>query len=237
MLLTILVLAFAAAVYPTLLAGVVAILTRPEPRPLLIGFLAGGWAMSLPCGLLIVFVLDGVVSTSSRRSARPSVYAIVGGLSLILAAALWRRRSRQRPPRGAGQRVPTREDGGDGPQSGKEGGKSRASKVLAHGSPKAAFVIGMVLNLPGIWYLVALNDIAAADYAPPVAVLLVVVFNVIMFLLAEVPLIGYLVRPDETAASVNRFQGWLSENRQFVGAVVAAVVGIYLISRAVSATL
>ena len=42
--LTILPLAFAAAVYPTLLAGVVAILSRPEPKPLLIGFLGGGWA-------------------------------------------------------------------------------------------------------------------------------------------------------------------------------------------------
>ncbi|MGZ4286700.1 MAG: hypothetical protein ACXVW5_21095 [Solirubrobacteraceae bacterium] len=40
--LSILPLAFAAAFYPTLLAGVIVMLTRPAPRPLLVGFLLGG---------------------------------------------------------------------------------------------------------------------------------------------------------------------------------------------------
>ena len=107
--------------------------------------------------------------------------------------------------------------------------------MLSRGSSKAAFVIGMVLNLPGIWYLVALNDIAAANYGAASAVLLIVIFNAIMFLLAEVPLIGYLVRPQQTTIRVNRFQIWLSDNRRLVAAGAAAVIGLYLISRAVSA--
>ena len=58
-----------------------------------------------------------------------------------------------------------------------------------------------------------------------------------MFTLAEVPLIGFLVRPDQTTVRVNRLQTWLSDNRQLVASVAAAVVGVYMISRAVSATL
>ncbi len=235
--LSILPLAFAAAVYPTLLAGVVAILTRPQPRPLLLGFLAGGWAMSLTCGLVIVFVLDGVVSTSSQRSAKPTVDAIIGALSLVLAAVLWRRRGREKPPGSRGQEVQQHGHAGDGSRGDSRAGESKTSRVLTHGSAKAAFMIGMLLNLPGIWYLVALNDISAADYGPSAMVLLIVLFNAIMFLLAEVPLIGFLVRPDETTAKVGRFQIWLSDNRQFVAAVAAAVIGIYLISRALAAGL
>ena len=58
-----------------------------------------------------------------------------------------------------------------------------------------------------------------------------------MFTLAEVPLIGFLVRPDQTTVRVNRLQTWLSDNRQLVASAAAAVVGVYMISRAVSATL
>lgn len=108
--LTMLPLAFAAAVFPTLLAGVVAILTRPDPRPLLISLLAGSWTMSLSCGLAIVFVLDGVVSASARRSARPWVYLIAGILSLILATVLWRRRTSEEPARGRPRQVQQRQD-------------------------------------------------------------------------------------------------------------------------------
>ena len=55
--LTILPLAFAAALYPTLLAGVIVILNRPTPKPLLVGFLLGGLLISVTAGLIIVFVL------------------------------------------------------------------------------------------------------------------------------------------------------------------------------------
>ena len=234
---TILPLALAAAVYPTLLAGVIAILTRPEPKPLLIRFLAGGWVMSLTSGLVIVFVLDGVVSTSARRSASPTVYAIAGILSLVLAAALWRRRGDERPMRSRAHPAERTRDGLDGAhRSSRSGSGSRTSQALTHGTPKAAFMIGMVLNLPGLWYLVALNDIAAADYSSAVVVLLILIFNAIMFLLAEVPLIGYLVRPEQTRIRVNRFQTWLSDNRRLVAATAAVIVGLYLISRAVSST-
>jgi len=38
-------------------------------------------------------VFDGVVAASMRRSTSPTVYAIAGVLSLVLAATLWRRHS------------------------------------------------------------------------------------------------------------------------------------------------
>jgi hypothetical protein len=42
------------------------------------------------------------------------------------------------------------------------------------------------------------------------------VFVVIMFALAELPLIGYAVDPDGTRVRVQRFQAWLSANALIV---------------------
>ena len=41
---------------------------------------------------------------------------------------------------------------------------------------------------------------------------LIVLFNAVMFVLAEVPLVGYLVQPEATAERVASFATWLSAN-------------------------
>jgi hypothetical protein len=83
-------LAVAAAVYPTLPARVIVLLGQDRAVPLLAGFLGGGVLVSLVRGLIVVFVLDGAVSTSSQRSASPTVDLVLGGLSVLLAAVLFK---------------------------------------------------------------------------------------------------------------------------------------------------
>ena len=107
--------------------------------------------------------------------------------------------------------------------------------MLAHGTPRTAFALGLILNLPGIWYLIALKDIADGKRGTITAVLLILLFNAIMFLLIEVPLIGYLISPDGTRTRVQRFRTWLSEHNRRVATVAAAAVGLYLIVRALIA--
>jgi hypothetical protein len=62
----IILLALAAAVYPILLAGVIVILARDKPARQLAAFLAGDMLISITAGLIIVFALDGTVSTSNQ---------------------------------------------------------------------------------------------------------------------------------------------------------------------------
>ena len=226
--LSILPLACAAAFYPTLLAGVIVMLTRPEPRPLLVGFLLGGLLISLTSGLIILVVVGGAISTSRQNAASPKVDLIAGILSFVLAAVLWARRDAGR----LGQRRPD-----TGEEAGTTAGRARSlrrssesftNRMLAHGSPKAAFTLGLILNLPGIWYLVALKDIAKANDGPVASVLLILLFNAIMFLLVEVPLIGYLVSPEGTTARVQRFHTWLGDHARIVAVAVALAVGVYL---------
>ena len=84
-----------------------------------------------------------------------------------------------------------------------------------------AFVAGLVLNLPGVWYLDALTEIAKAMPSTASALLQLLVFNVIMFALVEVPIVAYAVNPKGAASLVERASNWghdtLAESRDRPG--------------------
>jgi hypothetical protein len=208
-------LALAAALYPTLLAGVIVLLARDEPVRMLAAFLAGGVLISLASGLVIVFALGGAVSTNSQNSASPTIDIVAGVLSLGLAAVLH-------------QRMRERERGVVRTSKKKKDGPSWTQRTLGEGSAWAAFGAGLLLNLPGIWYLDALKDISQGNPGTATAVVEVVVFIVIMFVLAEFPLIGYVVAPEATQVRVTGFQTWMSRNAMTVATWAAALIGAYL---------
>jgi Sap, sulfolipid-1-addressing protein len=216
---SILPLALAATVYPTLLAGVIVLLAREKPAPLLAGFLAGGVLISLAAGLIIVFALNGAVSTKNQNSASPTVDLIAGILSFVLAGVLWHRSRDQAAAR---------------PKPKKAKGDSWTQRKLATGSPWMAFGAGIILNIPGIWYLDGLKDISRANDGTGATILWILLFVAIMFMLAEVPLVGYAVSPDGTRVRVTQFRGWLSENGRTIATWAAVTIGVYLTVKGVA---
>jgi Sap, sulfolipid-1-addressing protein len=213
-------LAVAAAFYPVLLAGVLLLLTRPEPRGLLLAFLIGGMTVSLIAGAIILVVLQdtGALKGSAKRTVSPAVDIAVGLISLGIAVMLWQRRGRPREDQGRSQPEWLR-------------------RRLESGSPLLAFAIGVALNLPGIYYLAALKQISAGHYSTSVDVLLVVAFNLIMFTLVEVPLVWYIVSPDGAKRRVDRLDAWIHGHSRQVAMGIAGVVGAYLFARGVSEAL
>jgi hypothetical protein len=208
-------LALAAAVYPPLLAGIIVLLARDKPVAMLAAFMAGGMLVTFVLGLLIVFVLGDWLSTKSQNSASPVVDIVVGVLSLVVAAVLYRRiRERERGVVRASKK--------------QKEGPSRTQQMLNEGTPWAAFAAGLILNLPGIWYLDALKDIAQTNPSVTTVIVEILVFIVIMFVLAELPLIGYMVAPEATQVRVAAFQAWMSRNGRTVGMWAAALIGAYL---------
>lgn len=214
----VLLLALAAALYPTLLAGVIVILSRPRPVRALVGFLAGGMTVSIAAGLAIVRSLESSGAVGSGNATRPVLDLVAGTLSLAIAWAVWRghasrlaawRRAR-RPPR-------------ENPRA------SWTDRALGRGSVGIAFAVGVILNLPGVWYLAALADIAHADASLPAELLAIVLFNVIMFLLVEIPLVFYLVDEQRARSLVDSGSSWIRSHSQQVGMVVACVVGTWLV--------
>lgn len=217
-------LALAASVYPTLLAGVILILARPRPLRMLFGFLFGGITISMFAGIWIIRALEssGAVSSSSH-STKPIVSIAAGVVSLLVAwgistgrvnRALAKHKRRKPDPE-----VPAR--------------PSLASRTLARGSITMAFVAGLVLNLPGVWYLEALTEIAKAKPSTTSALLQLLLFNVIMFVLVELPIVAYVVEPQGAADLVKRGSDWGHSHSRKIAIVLATVVGVWLIVKGI----
>lgn len=225
MILNVFLFALAAAIYPTLLAGVIVLLSRPNPARQLAAFLVGGMTCSVIAGVVILAALAPTGDfDGTSQSAYPIVDIAIGSISLACGYALARSR-----PRRLAQFLARRSE-----RQPEDKGPSRTTRMLSGSSTPLIIAVGALLNLPGIWYLAALNEIATGNFGTAGDVALVLGFNLVMFTLVEVPLVGYVFAPDRTRASIDHFNAWLRDHTREVAAGVAIAVGIYLLVKGVA---
>jgi len=214
------VLALGAAFFPALLACVAILISRPDPRRLILAFYLGGLLISVGAGLVVAKVFEGGDEIAGSDSGGPhgNVSIAVGLVGLLFAWLLVSRRGRQlidgwraRHPR---RRTPKRKT--------KEG-PSWVERRLDRATAGIAFLVGAAINLPGPFYLLALGDIA---HGPSTVeqLALILLFNAIMFLLLEIPLVGYLIDPAWTERTVAATGSWLTTNRlRVIGALLGVI--------------
>jgi hypothetical protein len=206
--------AFLAALNPTLLAATTVMLLLPNPKRLLLGYLAGAAITSVTLGLLIVFSLnDSGATSTAKHTLSPATDLTLGALALLIAYVLQQDRLHRRKK--------------------KEKGPPRWQRTLSRGTARTTFVVGALLTLPGGSYLVGLDHIAGRDASTVATVALVLGFNLIMLALLELPLIGYTFAPDWTPQAVERFKDWLSRNGRRIAVRGLAAVGVLLLVRGV----
>jgi hypothetical protein len=215
--------ALTAALNPTLLAATTVMLLLDHPKRMLLGYLAGALMTSVTIGLIIVFTLDGDTG-DTQHSLSPAFDVALGAILLIVAFMI--RPGRQ--PKETGWRADRRRK--------KEEKKSEKKppkwqQTLSKGTARTTFVVGALLTLPGASYLIALHKIGDGHPSTVVAVLSVLLVNVIMLSLLELPLIGYIVAPDWTPQAVDRFKAFVARNARRVFFRLALVVGVLLIIR------
>jgi Sap, sulfolipid-1-addressing protein len=219
-------LALEAAIYPTLLAAVVILLAQPRRLALLSAYLAGGMIVSIGLGLGIVVALqDSHAVKTSTSGLSWGVDLAVGGLALLLSVVLATRADERLKARRAGKRPPRDTGANREPWS---------ERILARGSVPIVFAAGLAINVPGAAYLVALKDIAAGHHGAGLVVFQVLTFNLIMFLMAEIPLVGLVVAPQRTDALVAGMDRWLSANGRRIAIVVSGALGVFLIARGIA---
>jgi Sap, sulfolipid-1-addressing protein len=211
--LEILLLAVASSFWPTLILVVVVALRLEHPTRILAFFVSAGLLTTITIGIVIVHGLEGTsVATGSSHSVTARVYLAAGALSLLAAAALYRSSRRPRQPRGPSK-------------------PSLAERSVEHGAA-VAFGAGIVLNVfPGTFPFVAMVDIAQLDTGAGGKFAAVVLFYLVMFAFAEVPIVAYLFAPERTIAAMTRFNDWLTRNGRLAAAIALAVVGAYLMAR------
>ena len=219
--LEIIALALLAMFFPALLAVVLIALRSSRPSVLLASFFAGGFLAANTVGLVIVFSLqDASVDSSSSNGLDPVFYIVLGILSLIAA---WVVRDRQ---------LLVKEEKVD-EEAAKTAKPDRLTRALDRGAPYA-FIAGLLLcAIPGFSALVGLKDIAQLGWSTAATVAVVIGFFLIMFAFIELPLVGFLIAPEQATAKTIAFNSWLDRNANRLATDVLALLGLLLIVRGV----
>jgi Sap, sulfolipid-1-addressing protein len=216
-------LAFLAALYPTLLAATTVMLMLPHPKRLLLGYLLGAAMTSIALGLAIVFTLrhSGIAHTA-KTTLGPGEDIALGCIALVVAYVL-----------GSGRDGPIRERRRERKAAKGPSEPPRWQQFLGRGSARVTFAVGAVLTLPGATYITALYRIADEELADPATVAVILAFNAIMLMLLEIPLLA----PEWTPQAIERFRAKLRERGRTWGVRVAAILGLLMIARGAIALL
>ncbi|HVP02992.1 MAG TPA: GAP family protein [Solirubrobacteraceae bacterium] len=214
-------LAIWAAIYPTLLAAVTVMLLLPRPERLLIGYWLGAMLVSVTCGLIIVLALGGSSSatTTARHEINPIAEITLGAILLLLALVFFS---------GRNQRYNARVERHHEAKEAKP--PSKIMQRLQQGTARTTFLVGAVLSVPGVTYLAAMDLLARRHTSTVISVLVVIVWNLIMFLLLEIPILAYRTHPDKTAAAVSRFKDWLTRDEGRIAYWCALIAGAALLT-------
>ena len=233
------------AVDPAGIGAVVSFLSRTDPRRVLIAYLLGGIGVSLIAGVVALFVLHGV-GAGGGSSVPPEIDIAVGVLALAVAgivdSGLSERIRARREERRATTSGPDERAGSD-PQAvtgaeartrsgGFPGGEKLPPRVrgaLENGSPWVAWVAGVAYGMPGAYYLAAIAVVLKSGSAAPAQIAALVIFNLLLFSVAIVPLVFYTRDPAGTQSSVDQLHAWVQAHQRLVVASIAGVIGAYLV--------
>jgi hypothetical protein len=214
---TLLLMAVAVSLEPFRIAMTVVMINRPRPLLQLLAFLAGGFAMGIAVGAVVLFLLRPALG--SAHFTLPRVQIVVGavllGYAAVVAASVLKGR---RDDENAG-RVERR----SGPLA------TRTRRLLNDRSLWTAGVAGLGIALPSVDYLAVLALIVASGAAATTQFGALLLFNVVAFGFVELPLISYLVAPDRTRATMSALQDWVRRRRRRDVAILLAVVGCVLL--------
>jgi Sap, sulfolipid-1-addressing protein len=215
------VLSLTAALNPTLLAAVTVMLTLLNPKRMLAGYLAGAAITSITCGLLLVFALHGThTSSTAKHTVNPVINIALGALVLLVAFVVATGRDQRRRARSARKR-----------EAAKDKAPPRWKRQMSKGGARDTFVVGVLLSFPGASYIAGMGLLSKQNTGTVVTVLVVIGFNIVMLILLELPLIGYATRPVQTAAAVERLNGFLTDKGGRIALIAVTGLGILLVVR------
>jgi len=243
---TVVLMAVIGAMEPLGIAVIVVILSARQPVRHLVGYLVGGFGVSLVIGAVTLFALEGA-GVGSGSGIPAEIEIAVAVLALVVAALVGS---------GIAERVRAKRQARRGASGGAGAGITTATaqaprgleqlaafhklprpvqKALSSESAWVAWIAGVVRGvMPNANYVAAIAAILGAGVGVASSVAALVVFNGVAFVLPEVFLVWFLVAPDAAREHVDRLDLWTSNHRRLVVTVLAAVVGVYLLILGVS---
>jgi hypothetical protein len=207
--LEVIVLALASALRPAGVAALYALLSASHPRRVLIAYIVAGFTFSVAIGVLVVVAFGGA-DIRFGGTVEDLIELLAGTAALGFAAGVAAGRA-ELPSRG----------NSTGPES-------AMAVRLRNPSVRTAAVAGVATHLPGLFYLVALNEIVAHRNSIADGIVAVLVFNAIWHGAAIASVVLFMVRPGAARKALLRATAWARLHSRGVTIAVFAAVGAYL---------
>jgi len=211
---------------PTAVAAVLVILTRQRAFALLTAYTVASVAASVAVGIAIVLLLGEAGTFDPKHGAEANhVLDVAMGLIILLSTA-WIVSAKSARIRALALE---KHEEHKARKAAKPHKPSRTAEMLAKGSVGAVAVLGVAMHMPGLMYLVALADIAHADLEVVEALIVLLIFNLIMLLPIELPLLAYGFRPEWTERTLKRMNAYVHTHERALLLWAAVIAGGYLI--------
>jgi hypothetical protein len=210
-----------AALSPTALLITAIYLGSARPRTTALCYLAGAVLISTVMGIAVLLLLRyGHFQYPGHRTPRYGLRLGLGLLSLAAAVVVARRRPRlpDHPGR-SGQ------PGGPG-QPGS--GKGIVSRLVASPAPMTAFAAGVLIFMPAVTFIAAIQVIATARAGVPLSTLGLLMVIVINVAFVWLPFLAYLAAPDLTTRTLTAFNAWLRGHGRILLILALLVAGAVL---------
>jgi hypothetical protein len=226
--LEILFLGLASALWPLLLVVVVIALNTSHPVRILGWFLVGGLLTTISIDAALVFALKGSSFVEGPHPEADGWIDIVIGVLALLAALVLQLGTQGKGPKRFHPK----------PKSNKPSRSEEWIEGLVERGATLSFVAGIAATiLPAPFAIIAMKNISELDITAAEAFALIVVFNLLMFILVEVPLVGFVVAPAWARRTATEFNTWLGQNVRRVAVYALVVVGAIELVRGLVAAL
>ncbi len=248
---TVLVMALVAATDPLRIGVIAYMVSRARPVRLLLPFFAGGFATNVAVAVAVVFVFRE--SALGDRSVHPGIeitIGVVAGLIAVLSATglLERLFHRVRSKRVAvTAAVGNHADPATGqPHSEPVEPPTLDSLPVVSKLPEsikaalrgeaawAAGLLGLSNGIPSPYYVGAIAAVLTSGAEVGQQLSALVIFNLVAFAGALIPILSFWIAPDATRSAVERLYAWMKIHHRLVVTVIASAVGVFFVGLGIS---
>jgi hypothetical protein len=206
--------ALLAALSPTAVLVSAVLLGSANPQRTVLIYLAGAIVMTaIVAAIVFVFLQSGHLYQPKEHQPRYGLRLGLG-LAMLLVGAYLRRRGPKRAD-------PAKKN------------KGIISRLISRPGAKTAFAVGLLVYTPSLTFVAAVQVVATAKASVPADIAALALVVVITVAFAWLPLILYLLAPDQTARLLRGIDGWLRSHGYvltvaalLIGGVVLAVNGV-----------
>jgi hypothetical protein len=222
-----------AALSPTALLITAIYLGSARPRTTALCYLAGAVLISTVMGIAVLLLLRyGNFQLPGHRTPRYGLRLALGLLILAAIAMVARRKPRllglSGQPRNPGQPGQPPNPGRSG-QPGQAGqGKGIVSKLVSTPAPMTAFVAGVLVFMPALTFIAAIQVIATARAGFTLSTLGLLIVIVINVAFVWLPFLAYLAVPGPTTRTLAAFNAWLRAHGRILLILALLVAGAVL---------